>query len=85
MEFRVNTRVSYDHFEETQMYTFFVCSKCNQYWNLLGLNDTIQALLPSTNNLTTMLFALSDRLQVQYQVLTAMTLLSLWKSRNTNL
>jgi len=77
--------VSCDLFAETQMHTFFVCSKANQCWNLLGLNGTIQARLPSANNFTTMLFALFDRLQVQQLTLTTMTLWSLWKSRNTKL
>lgn len=66
--------ISCDLFAETQMHTFFVCSKANQCWNLVGLHYTIQVLLSIAINFTTMLFDLFDTLQVHQQVLTTITL-----------
>jgi len=70
---------------ETQMHAFFVCSKAVSCWELLGVHNTIHDLLLNANTFTSMFFDLMDKLQTQEQVLVAMTLWSLWKSRNNKL
>ncbi|RHN55891.1 putative RNA-directed DNA polymerase [Medicago truncatula] len=74
-----------DQFAETQTHVFFVCPKASSCWELLGVNHIIRDLLLSSNDCTSMFFDLIDRLHPQQQVLVAMTLWSLWKSRNSKL
>jgi len=48
-------------------------------------NYTVHDFLLNVNTFTSMFFDIMDKLSTQQQVLVAMTLWSLWKSRNTKL
>jgi ribonuclease HI len=74
--------VSCDLLAESHMHIFFVCYKAMACWNLLGIGDIIQELLYSANSFQHMLFDLFSKLHDQQKQLAAMTLWSLWKSRN---
>jgi len=67
------------------MHVFFVCPKAISCWELIGVCHIIQDLLLNADNFASMLFDLIDRLSTQQQALVAMTLWSLWKSRNAKL
>lgn len=64
------------------MHLFFVCHKAMACWNLLGIGGIIQELLHSADSFQQMLFDLFSKLHDQQRQLAAMTLWSLWKSRN---
>jgi len=77
--------VSCDLLAESHMHVFFVCSKATSCWKLIGIHSIVHELLQNANDFTAMLSELFNRLQSQQQILVAMTLWSLWKSRNTKL
>jgi hypothetical protein len=76
------TCVSCDLLAETHMHLFFICHKSVACWNLIGVNNIIRKLLPSADNFQKLLFDFLSRLTDQQRHLAAMTLWSLWKSRN---
>lgn len=80
-----DTCVTCEQLAESQIHVFFICPKAISFWELLGVDHIIRDLLLTANNCAAMFFDLLDRLQPQQQTLVAMTLWSLWKSRNSKL
>ena len=80
-----DTCVSCNRLAESLMHVFFVCSKATSCWELIGIHSIVHKLLQIANDFTAMFFELFNRLQSQQQILVAMTLWSLWKSRSTKL
>lgn len=66
-------------------HVFFVCSKAAKCWKKIGLHSLVQELLLTTNNFSTMIFHLLNRLAPQQQSLVDMFPWSLWKNCNSKL
>ncbi|GAU10454.1 hypothetical protein TSUD_423510, partial [Trifolium subterraneum] len=80
-----DTCVVCEQLMETQMHTFFACSKAVKCWEKINMDGLVRELLLVANNFTTMFFTLFDRLAINQQAIVAMTLWSLWKCRNMKL
>jgi len=70
---------------ESRMHIFLVCSKAIECWDRLGIGNIIREFLTRASNFSAMMFELCTRLKEQDRILAAMTLCSLWKSRNVKL
>jgi len=76
------TCISCDLLAESHTHLFFICHKFVACWNLIDVDGIIRDLLPSADNFQKLLFDFFNRLTDQQRHLAAMTLWSLWKSRN---
>ena len=76
------TCISCDLLAESHTHLFFICHKFVACWNLIDVDGIIRDLLPSVDNFQKLLFDFFNRLTDQQRHLAAMTLWSLWKSRN---